>query len=1246
MSKYKIEIQHKIIAVSCFCKWTFSLLYVFSFFCSSAQSQSAENQTTKPVLLNQRPKPKIIPVPTSTGSSYTIPSLIGPRTIKLEPPKVHALPLSPVLPFQKEMKNYPEAQGAGFFTTYTTDNGLALDAILGSIMDKAGNLWFCSGGGGVSRFDGKSFNTFSTAQGLADNIVWSIKEDKAGNIWFGCNNGSVSRYDGKSFTNFNKANGLTNDIVLCIEEDSKGNLWFGTNGSGVFFYNGKSFTRYTVAQGLANDQVLSIIEDRKGNIWFGTGGGGVSRYDGKAFASLISGQGLANNYILSILEDKNGNLWFGSDGSGVSRYDGKTFTNFTTAQGLAHNMIRCITEDKSGNLWFGTDGGGVSRYDGASFTNFTTENGLANNAVFAITEDKTGNLWFGTYGGGVSCYEGKSFTCFTKAQGLANNQVVSVTEDKGGNLWFATYGEGVSRYDGKSITNFTCNQGLTSNTIISIAEDKAGRMWFGSFKGFLSSYDGKAFTTYSLAQGFPSVTVSCIRGDKKGNVWFATPKGLSCYDGESFTNYTTAHGLANNSVQSITEDKNGNLWLILEEGGISCFTPSHSGNGGKFTNYTTAQGLISNSVHTIAEDKNGNLWIASEGGLSRYDGKFFLNYTSRDGLPDNVVTQVLQDKKGVIWLATNSGLCGLYFQPPTQSGNSRKGGVVKVKPAGLLNISNKELKNYKPVYDIYNKNTGYPIKDINEGPGVLFQDSKGIIWIATSSDKTGLVRFDPAAVHKNPNPSAPFIKSVKINEKQIGWNSLKPQGNIKKTKKDSLLILNEEVTTFGKVLSDSEHEEMQKEFSGIQFDSLAKWYPIPKNLLLPYDHNSITFDFVATDPSRNSLIRYQYKLEGYDKNWSPVTDKTSATFGNIYEGTYTFKLKAKSPFGVWSDPIEYEFKLLPPWWRTWWMYTVYGMMSIGSVMFIVRWNNRKLITQKKKLKQKIIRATNQIREEKEKVEQANVHITEQKKEVEGKNKDILDSIHYAKRIQNALLRKEEYFSKHLPDHFVLFMPKDIVSGDFFWAFGRNFPSHAKEGQERKYWYVAAVDCTGHGVPGAFMSMLGISFLNDITSSDILYTPAQILDELRNKVVKELGQTGQEEKSKDGMDISLIRWHMETNEIQWSGANNPLCLIKNGQLQKIKADKQPIGYYPESKPFTNHTMQLEKGDSIYIFSDGFADQFGGPKGKKFMNKQLEELLLKNSYLPMDEQKILFKKAFKDWKGELDQVDDVCIIGIRI
>jgi serine phosphatase RsbU (regulator of sigma subunit)/Tfp pilus assembly protein PilF len=290
----------------------------------------------------------------------------------------------------------------------------------------------------------------------------------------------------------------------------------------------------------------------------------------------------------------------------------------------------------------------------------------------------------------------------------------------------------------------------------------------------------------------------------------------------------------------------------------------------------------------------------------------------------------------------------------------------------------------------------------------------------------------------------------------------------------------------------------------------------------------------------------------------------------------------------------------------------------------------------------IFRALKVTRRQKKLIEEKNKQTEEQKKVielqkeiVEEKNKDIIDSINYAKRIQDALLKEEDYVSDHLPDHFVLYKPKDIVSGDFYWSI-----------EKGKRFYLAAVDCTGHGVPGAFMSMLGIAFLNEINASDKLFSPAEILNHLRDKVVKEFRQSGRNQETNDGMDMSIVRLNLDTNELEWAGANNPLYIIKKGELSELKPDKQCIGYNDNMQPFVNHTMKLETGNAFYLFTDGYADQFGGEKGKKFKYSKLKEILLSIQNKSLVEQKQILSENFENWKGKLEQVDDVCVIGVRI
>ena len=990
------------------------------------------------------------------------------------------------------------------------------------------------------------------------------------------------------FTTYTSDNGLAMNAInfgkttIC---DSEGNLWFATQGGGVSKYDGKSFITYTTKQGLANNSVRSIAEDRNGNLWFGTYGGGVSKYDGKSFITYTTKQGLANNSVFSIVEDKSGNLWLGTFGGGVSKYDGKSFITYTTEQGLVNNFVLSIAEDKNGNLWLGTNGGGVSRYDGKSFITYTTEQGLANNFVLSIAEDKNGNLWLGTYGGGVSKYDGKSFISYTTEQGLANNSVLSIAADKNGNLWFGTY-SGVSKYDGKSFITYTTEQGLANNSVLSIAEDKNGNLWLGTDGGGVSRYDGESFITYTTEQGLANNCVRSITEDKNGNLWLGTDGGVSKYDGKSFITYTTEQGLANNSVFSIAEDRSGNLWLGTYGGGLSV--------------------LLAQNEDKLQEKDNN---------LNR-NNKVFLTYNTEHGLPDNGICGLRFDVKGSLIVGTNFGLAVIAEEQVIQMASTQINGKLK-----KLNV--------------YNQFTGYPIRDLNtaQNNGSMHIDNKGILWVGHGTN--GVSRVDLDAVNSSAAPPHVVINKVRLKGEDVCFYSLvgssTGERSVSRSKQDSIILVQQEIATYGKVLSQSERDTLNKRFSGITFDRIAQFYPLPENLVLPYEHNALTFEFNAIETGRNFLVNYQYMLKGMNDTWSPITQKSEATYNNLSEGNYTFLLKAQSPWGVWSEPIEFKFTILPPWYRSWWSYTIYALLFVLLIWLLIRLQTRRLKQRQKELETKVDNATQEIREQKNEAEKQRDELSKQKEIVEEAHKEIRDSIQYAKRIQSAILPSYKLVKEYLPESFILFKPKDIVAGDFYWM----------EHKDGKVLFAAA-DCTGHGVPGAMVSVVCNNGLNRCVREHGLTEPGKILDKTRQIVIHQFEKS--QEEVKDGMDIALCS--LEGNTLKYAGANNPLWIIRNGEVLETKANKQPIGKFDKPQPYTTHTFELQKGDAIYIFSDGFSDQFGGEKGKKFKPANLRKLLLSIQNESMERQRVIIDTVFKEWTGNLEQVDDVCLIGVKI
>jgi len=281
------------------------------------------------------------------------------------------------------------------------------------------------------------------------------------------------------------------------------------------------------------------------------------------------------------------------------------------------------------------------------------------------------------------------------------------------------------------------------------------------------------------------------------------------------------------------------------------------------------------------------------------------------------------------------------------------------------------------------------------------------------------------------------------------------------------------------------------------------------------------------------------------------------------------------------------------------------------------------------LEKKVTERTEEVVRQKEEIQEKN-------KELESLYKQVTDSIHYAKRIQEAILPPQSSFDELLPNSFVLYKPKDIVSGDFYWLDTKGDSI-----------YIAAVDCTGHGVPGAFMSIVGSNILKDALQNTDLTSPSQIMDKLNEGVAATLHVGLTSKQTKDGMDMTLCKLHYKSLKLEYSAAYNPLYLVRNGELIQHKADKFPVGaFVGEKKKFSNNLIQLQKGDMVYIFSDGYADQFGGPKGKKFMAGTFRQLLLQVSGLPSVQQRQMLDETIEKWRGNLEQVDDMLIIGIKL
>ncbi|MGC9375016.1 MAG: SpoIIE family protein phosphatase [Bacteroidales bacterium] len=407
------------------------------------------------------------------------------------------------------------------------------------------------------------------------------------------------------------------------------------------------------------------------------------------------------------------------------------------------------------------------------------------------------------------------------------------------------------------------------------------------------------------------------------------------------------------------------------------------------------------------------------------------------------------------------------------------------------------------------------------------------------------------------------------------------------------------------------------------------------DLVFEPDNNAIYVDITAPSYLKKQSTQYQYFIEGLMNSWSKWS--TNQTINLIVKPRrYTLHVRAKDILGNKSQIKSIQFTIKPPFTETIGFYILVGIVILIGFYLMHKLREKKLIHDKKVLEQKVRQRTLEIQEQKEEIEAQRDELEAQRDKILSQKDDITDSITYASRIQKAMLPMNEHFDKSFKDHFILYKPRNIVSGDFYWI-----------AEDTEKIYFAAADCTGHGVPGAFMSMLGISSLNEIISGDKQkLTAAKILNMLREKVKFSLHQTGKEGEAKDGMDIALCILDKKTMLLEYAGAYNPLYHFRNGKLNEYKADRMPIGiYYMEKETFTNHELTIIPGDTIYLFSDGYADQFGGPAQTKFKSTNLKKLFTEIVNQPMNKQKGILEEKFNQWKGDLDQVDDIIVLGIK-
>jgi serine phosphatase RsbU (regulator of sigma subunit) len=406
-----------------------------------------------------------------------------------------------------------------------------------------------------------------------------------------------------------------------------------------------------------------------------------------------------------------------------------------------------------------------------------------------------------------------------------------------------------------------------------------------------------------------------------------------------------------------------------------------------------------------------------------------------------------------------------------------------------------------------------------------------------------------------------------------------------------------------------------------------KPYNYNQDIVLPYKIYNLRIEFIGLNYSDPNAVRYQYKLEGYDLDWSDITSQTSIIYPRIEDGNYTFYVRSYNNEGLTQEilPISFHILVKPPLWKRWWFIALLIAGMALLLYTIIKYRERKQKQLQEYLERELTARTKEV--------------VEQKEEIEIKNRDITDSINYAKRIQTSMLPPVKRLQHYFSGSFVFYSPRDIVSGDFYWFDKVN---------ENKFTIVCA-DSTGHGVPGAFMSMIGSTLIKDICLREAGNSPSKVLQvldcELRNTLNQDLEDGS---KPGDGMDIIVCEIDLKTHYVRYASAMRPMIIYKDGEEIFVKGSRNSVGghYDRADNIFEDEGLQLSKGDIIYMFSDGYSDQFGGPMGKKFKMVRLKNLLQDIHSKPMDEQCVHVKNTFNLWKENFEQVDDVLFMGIKI
>ncbi len=1070
-------------------------------------------------------------------------------------------------------------------------------------------------------------------------------------------------------------------------------FFLNVNAQGPFSLQGSvRIKNYTQKDYRANAQIFGISETKEGVLCFANQRG-VLQYDGQNWRTLLLPDKMESFSTLSIEDDilvantsglgifkitDNGLYTFQdlstnyTDSrnpiSGLNRYKNGFVISYLNVVYVLDENFQKIAEYKDQNksigavsviddkIYFRGKENALIVFDNGTFKKVFAENLFEDKLITSVLKFNN-QIIIVTERNGVYILENDN-----KLTWVYNNDEFSFKSAHNINNEFLSLGSFVTgllvlnkNFTPKFLLN--PNKGLNDGTILSQFLDRESNLWLGTANGiskvdllspvmkYESVFNGATIEdisefknniilatgggAYNLTSAGEIIKVSGINNDCYGlrKLVFETDTSIfisSLYDVFKYDDkaVSISEGGPYNVAQS---PLNPNHLVVLHYDGIQLLEY----NEGKFKEIKYIKGFCEGEPFNFSITEDGTIWIGTkpnDGVYKMHMDVFFQNdltferfYTGQ-GLPEGQT--YIFNYENEVYVGTDNGLykkVGQKFEVSNEFGvdfTEGNRGIHRINMDLSGNIWMVLFRDVDNTYEI-----GFTQKD-SEGNHIwhpeffysydeyivhsVFHQNESITWLGGPG---GLMSFDKSLIKTKEVNFESLIRQIKLGDSLVfGGN-----GNL--------------------------IQDLVFEYN-------------PKQLL--------EFNFTANSYFAEEKTVFAFYLEGYDNDWSDWSAKTIKDY-SLDEGTYTFHVKAKNILGIESKVTSFRFTVLPPWYRTAWGYLLFVLIFSGVLFIVVRLSIRRIKQQNIKLEQIVEERTQEVVAQKAEAERQRDFAEEQKHLVEEKNLEITDSINYAKRLQNAILTPVKTIQETFKRSFILFLPKDIVAGDFYWT------NLAKSNNRSSRSLIAAADCTGHGVPGAMVSVVCSNALDRSVKEFGLIEPAKILDKVTDLVIETFEQS--EDEVKDGMDIAICSYETigDYVEVQYAGANNPLWVIRdtnemevNGEIIKpilenesqklflfeVKATKQPVGKYAERKPFENNVLKLKEGDIVYTFTDGFADQFGGENGKKYKYLPFKRYMLSIQNLSMEEQEQNIAKEFAQWKGNFEQVDDICIIGIKI